>query len=221
MNKNKRCFVSWSGGKDSCLALYKAIQQGFEPLLLFTMFSLEYRESSSHRVGEDVLKAQADALGIKHLLGRASFHEYEKVFVSNLIDFKKQGIEIGIFGDIDIDEHKEWEDMVCAKASMVSFLPLWNMKRRDVLIEFLETGFKAKIVVVDTTMLNPDFLGRDLNREIMEEIKAAGADVCGETGEYHTIVYDGPIFKKPLDLKLDNEIKIIEDRWAKIKTSIQ
>ena len=89
---SKNCFSSWSGGKDSCLAFYKAIEQGYSPEKMFTMFSMENGISSAHRLKEDIIKAQASAIGIECTLGRALFNDYEDIFVSNLKAFKKQGI---------------------------------------------------------------------------------------------------------------------------------
>lgn len=214
---NKNCFASWSGGKDSCLALYKAIEQGYNPRKLFTMFSIENDISSAHRLKESIINAQAAAMGIDNLMGKALFNDYENVFVSNLKAFKEQGIDYGIFGDIDLEEHKQWEDKVCEKASMKAVLPLWQRDRKDIVKEFLDLGFKAKIVVVNTTMLDTKFLGQDLSYSLMKEIEEAGADVCGENGEYHTVVYDGPIFKHAVELKFGSDIIPIEGKWAKIE----
>lgn len=214
---NKNCFISWSGGKDSCLALYKAIEQGYSPQKLFTMFSMENDISSAHRLKVNILKAQAFAIGIEHLAGKALFNDYEEIFVSNLKLFKEQGIDYGIFGDIDLDEHKQWEDKVCGKASITSVLPLWQRNRKEIVQEFLNLGFKAKIIVVNTTMIDVKFLGQDLSCSLMKEIEEYGADVCGENGEYHTVVYDGPIFKKPVELKYTNEIIPVGEKWAQIE----
>jgi uncharacterized protein (TIGR00290 family) len=218
---NKNCFVSWSGGKDSCLALYKAIEQGYNPKKLFTMFSIENHISSAHRLKEGIINAQAAAMEIDNLMGKALFNDYENVFVSNLKSFKDQGIDYGIFGDIDLEEHKEWEDKVCEKASMEAVLPLWQRDRKDIVKEFLDLGFKAKIVVVNTTMLDAKFLGRDLSYSLMKNIEEVGADVCGENGEYHTVVYDGPIFKQAVGLKFGSDIIHIEKKWAKIEVATE
>ncbi|WP_027626439.1 diphthine--ammonia ligase [Clostridium lundense] len=218
---NKNCFVSWSGGKDSCLALYKAIEQGYTPKKLFTMFSIENDITSAHRLREDIIKAQADAIEIENLLGKALFDDYEKVFISNLKSFKEEGMEYGIFGDIDLEEHKEWEDKVCEKVLMKAVLPLWQRNRKEIVKEFLDLGFKAKIVVVNTTMLPVSFLGKDLSYSLMREIEEVGADVCGENGEYHTIVYDGPIFKHAVELEFGSDIIPIEKKWAKIEVVIK
>lgn len=216
---NKPCFVSWSGGKDSCLALYKAIQQGYDPQILFTMFSQENDISSAHRLKESIIKAQALALGIEHQTGKALFDDYEAVFIANLNGFNKQGINFGIFGDIDLEEHRQWEDMVCRKASMTAVLPLWQRARKDIVREFLQLGFKAKIIVVNTALLDTKFLGQDLSLPLLEEIEAQGADVCGENGEYHTVVYDGPIFKNPVMLLDGDRIIPVGEKWAQIEVN--
>ena len=217
---NKNCFVSWSGGKDSCLALFRAMSQGYKPKMLFTMFSIENDVSSAHRLNEDIIKAQVNALDLESTIGRAKFEDYEAVFVRNLEAFKSQDIQYGIFGDIDLDEHRKWEETVCEKAQMTAVLPLWQEDRKKLVKEFIDLGFKAKIVVVNKTMMSPEFLGRDLSHELLEEIEKTGADVCGENGEYHTVVYDGPLFKTPLNLNFSKEIKDIEGKWAKIEVLI-
>ena len=217
---NKNCFVSWSGGKDSCLALFRAMSQGYKPKMLFTMFSIENDVSSAHRLNEDIIKAQVNALDLESTIGRAKFEDYEAVFVRNLEVFKSQDINYGIFGDIDLDEHRKWEETVCEKAQMTAVLPLWQEDRKNLVKEFIDLGFKAKIVVVNKTMMSPEFLGRDLSHELLEEIEKTGADVCGENGEYHTVVYDGPLFKTPLNLNFSKEVKDIEGKWAKIEVLI-
>ncbi len=213
---NKTCFVSWSGGKDSCLALFRAINQGYKPKTLFTMFSVENDVSSAHRLNEGIIKAQINALGLECIIGRAKFEDYEKVFVENLKEFKDKGINYGIFGDIDLKEHRAWEEKVCEKAQITAVLPLWQEDRKKLVKEFIDSGFKAKIVVVNKTMMSSDFLGKDLSHKLLEEIEDAGADVCGENGEYHSVVYDGPLFKTPLKLNFYDEVKDIEGKWAKI-----
>ena len=217
---DKNCFVSWSGGKDSCLALFRAMSQGYKPKMLFTMFSIENDVSSAHRLNEDIIKAQVNALDLESTIGRAKFEDYEAVFVRNLEAFKSQDINYGIFGDIDLDEHRKWEEIVCEKAQMTAVLPLWQEDRKNLVKEFIDLGFKAKIVVVNKTMMSPEFLGRDLSHELLEEIEKTGADVCGENGEYHTVVYDGPLFKTSLNLNFSKEVKDIEGKWAKIEVLI-
>lgn len=214
---NRNCFVSWSGGKDSCLAFYKAVENGYNPKKLLTMFSKENDVSTAHRLEEGVFRAQAFAMGIEHTVGRTLFNDYEEVFIHNLKQFKEDGLDYGVFGDIDVEEHKRWEDKVCKGASITAVLPLWQQNRKELVKEFLNLGFKARIIVVNTAMLDKRFLGQDLSFSLMEEIEAWGADVCGENGEYHTVVYDGPIFSQPVDLNFSCDIIPVGDKWAQIQ----
>jgi len=220
MDLSKNCFVSWSGGKDSCLALYKAKEQGYTIKKLFTMFSEENQITSSHRLSEDIIFAQADAIGVESIIGKSSFYEYENIFVENLKKFKEKGIDYGIFGDIDIEEHGQWEEQVCEKASMMAVLPLWQRNRKELVMEFLELGFKAKIVVVNTSMIDEEFLGKDLSITLLHDIEKCGGDACGENGEYHTVVYDGPAFNHPVKLEFGKDLIRVGDTVAQINVSI-
>lgn len=194
-------FSSWSGGKDSCLALYKAIQQGGRPRCLLTMFEGDGSRSKSHGLSPAVIKGQAEALAIPSLIGRAAWADYEKTFLGHLGDLKEQGLTDGVFGDIDLLPHRQWVEGVCAKHGIVPHLPLWQRARRDLLADFIEAGFKAVIVVVDDKRLPASFLGRQIDWPTIEELEAAGADACGEEGEYHTVVTGGPIFENDLVVK--------------------
>ena len=157
------------------------------------MFSMENGISTAHRLKEEIIQAQAAAIGIEYTIGKALFDDYEEVFISNIKSFRDQGIKYGVFGDIDILEHRQWEEDVCRKASVEAVLPLWERDREEIVKEYISFGFKAKIVLVDASMLDKRFLGQDLSYSLLKEIEESGADVCGENGEYHTIVYDGPI----------------------------
>jgi uncharacterized protein (TIGR00290 family) len=180
---------------------------------------MEDEVSSAHRLNEGIIKAQAGSIGIEYSTGKSLFSDYEEVFVSNIKLLKEQGIDYGIFGDIDIEEHRHWEERVCNIASITALLPLWQKDRKELMKEFINLGFKAKIVVVNTTMMDKKFLGQDLNYSLMEEIEECGADVCGENGEYHTVVYDGPIFKNPVDLKFGTKIIYVGETWAQVNVS--
>jgi len=218
--KEKKCFVSWSGGKDACLALYKACRLGYKPHKLVTMFSRESGISSAHRLPEALIQAQAAALGIECVIGRALFHEYETVFVKILRGLKKEQIAYGIFGDIDLAEHRQWEEKACEQAGLVAVLPLWQQNRRALVEEFLALGFKARIVVVNTAMLPAAFLGHDLSPEVLAAIEDTGADACGENGEYHTVVYDGPLFQQPVPIRTGREIIPVGDSYAQLKVHL-
>ncbi len=204
MDINKKdFFCSWSGGKDSCMALYYAIQQGGNPVLLFTIFEENGERSKSHWLIKDLIKAQSEALRLPIYTRQATWNTYEEEFIKGLKHIKNtNNIDYGVFGDIDIEDHRLWCEKVCQVASMTQIHPLWQKNRLEILNNFINAGFKAKIVVINTNMMSSKFIGRDIDLSLLEEIKTTGIDPCGENGEYHTIVYDGPLFKNPVELKL-------------------
>ena len=193
-------FCSWSGGKDSCLALHRACRAGARPVCLLTILCEDGIRSRSHGIRKDVLEAQAAALGIPMLVRNATWAEYEPVFIGALHGIGKEGVKAGVFGDIDFPPHLEWEEKVCAAAGMTACLPLWACPRSELLEEFLTLGYKAMIVTLKADKLSKEFLGRMIDREVIMQFQDAGIDPCGENGEYHTLVVDGPLFSRPLQL---------------------
>ena len=196
--KNAPFFCSWSGGKDSCLALYRACHAGAKPARLLTMLAEDGIRSRSHGLTREVLQAQASRLGIPLLAPSASWSEYETVFVNALVQLRKEGVQAGVFGDIDFSPHREWDQKICDKTGMALCLPLWECSKLELLDQFLALGFKAMIVTVKEDQLGREFLGRIIDREIIGEFQRKGIDPCGENGEYHTVVVDGPLFSAPL-----------------------
>jgi len=199
--KNEKFFTSWSGGKDSCLALHRAFTAGAKPACLLTILSEDGIRSRSHGLRKDVLEAQASAMGIPMLLKCATWAEYESIFVDALQEISRQGIKSGVFGDIDFPPHLEWEQKVCSQTDMTAYLPLWECARETLLDEFLALGYKAMIVTVKEEKLDRKFLGKIIDRDMIAEFQKIGIDPCGENGEYHTLVVDGPLFKKPLPIE--------------------
>ncbi|MFH1476902.1 MAG: diphthine--ammonia ligase [Verrucomicrobiota bacterium] len=196
--KNTLFFSSWSGGKDSCLALHRACMAGARPACLLTMLCEDGIRSRSHGLRREVIAAQAAALGIPLLTRCATWTGYEAAFIDALHAIRAKGITSGVFGDIDFPPHLEWEEKVCAKADIIPCLPLWGGGRPALLHEFIALGYKALIVRVNENKLNRKFLGRIIDEKITGTFEKIGIDPCGENGEYHTIVVDGPIFSKPL-----------------------
>lgn len=193
-------FSSWSGGKDSCLALYRAMQRGGVPRRLFTMLSEDGLRSRSHGLPPSVIAAQAAALRIPALTGRAGWDDYEAVFLASLAELRAAGLTDGVFGDIDLEPHREWVERVCGQRQITAHLPLWQEPRRDLLAEFIGAGFMATIVAVCDARLPSYFLGRQMDWSLVAELEAAGVDACGEEGEFHTVVTGGPLFSAPLNL---------------------
>ena len=195
-------FCSWSGGKDSCLALYHAIQSGGIPNSLLTMLSEDGVKSRSHALPRPLIEEQARSLGMQTVFRSASWQEYETEFISALHEFKKAGIEIGVFGDIDVDSNREWVQRVCSIAGITAVHPLWKRDRRELLEEFISLGFTAQIVVVNEQKMDKDFLGKMIQAQTITEMEEAGIDPSGELGEYHTVVTNGPIFSAKIETKI-------------------
>ena len=195
-------FSSWSGGKDSCLALYHAILNGGVPRLLFTMMDEGGETSHSHGLSRSLLEEQSRLLGIPIAFRSASWGEYETVFLETLREFKKDGIETGVFGDIDIDASRKWVQEVCSSTGIIPFHPLWQRSRRALIEEFINLGFKATVVMINNGKLDPDFLGRAIDSKTIAEMEKAGIDASGELGEYHTVVSAGPIFSSSLRINV-------------------
>jgi diphthine-ammonia ligase len=205
-------FCSWSGGKDSCLALYHAIQMGGKPCSLLTILSEDGVTSRSHALRKPLIEAQARSLGVQPVFRSASWHQYETEFISALHEFKKSGIEVGVFGDIDVDSHREWVSRVCDVAGIVPVHPLWKRDRRELLEEFIGLGFTAQIVVINEQKSDKRFLGKIIQTHTITEMKETGIDPSGELGEYHTVVTDGPIFSSRVEIQPAGE-RHHEDYW--------
>jgi diphthine-ammonia ligase len=200
-NAAKGVVCSWSGGKDSALALQFAVEAGVRPVVLLTMLDESGERSRSHGLPLAVLEAQAAALELPLVTRSASWDDYTAVFVDELKRLAGRGLGECVFGDIDIEDHRLWCQRSCACAGMSARHPLWQRPRRDLLGEFLDRGFRATVVVVRDGVLGSSFLGRRLDWQLVEQLEAAGVDACGENGEYHTVVTDGPLFSKPLQLR--------------------
>ena len=158
MTENKKAFCSWSGGKDSCLALKRALANGFEVTHLVTMFDETGTRSRSHAVSLEVMRAQAESLELQLVTPIASWQDYEKVFIETLKDLKKQGCDNGIFGDIDLEPHRDWEEKVCTAADIKAVLPLWNENRLAMVNEFLDEGFQSVVICINEKFMDKSFL---------------------------------------------------------------
>lgn len=194
-------FCSWSGGKDACLSLHRAVQAGGCPRYLLTMLIESGERTRAHGLPIEIIRQQASAMNVPVIFRSASWNSYETEFVSALHELAAEGISTGVFGDIDLEEHREWVQKVCGRASIQVVHPLWKENRQSLLHEFLSSGFKAMLVAVKEGVMDPEFLGESLTPSLVERFEHLGIDPCGETGEYHTVVTDGPIFARPLRLR--------------------
>jgi len=206
-----RATVSWSGGKDSCYACYKAIEEGLEIHSLLTMMN-NRGESSFHMINADLLNAQSTAIGIPIVKCKTAPKTYEHDFKNALRQLRSAGMEGLVTGDIfEVAQHEAgWLDRVCNEVDVKPIRPLWRRNTRQILDEFIDLGFKATVVRVNLGLLGKEFLGRSLDKEFVSELaRLENVDPCGERGEYHTLVTDGPLF--------NNRIEILETRNSTIE----
>ncbi|MCT1905037.1 diphthine--ammonia ligase [Oceanobacillus sojae] len=193
--------TSFSGGKDGSLALYKSMKAG-EALGLIVMMEEEGNRSRSHCMPPAIIQAQADSIGLPVYTAAASWADYEKVFIDLLNKAKKQGGEVLVTGDLDMPAHGCWHDEVTKKAGLKLAMPLWEMDHRQAVREFIDLGFVATVVTVNLSLgMQEKDLGRTLDHEYVRELENRGIDSCGESGEFHTTVLDGPIFKHPVSVR--------------------
>jgi uncharacterized protein (TIGR00290 family) len=191
---------SWSGGKDSCFALIQVLKEPYILKVLVNMMNEEGVISRSHGLPLSILKQQAKAMNVPLIAVPTSWNEYEKNFTDTL-RFIKNSYDVStmVFGDIDLQAHREWEEMVCAKAGLKAVLPLWKKDRKVLIYQMLAAGIETMIVSCNT-VLGESFLGRIITPELITELEEMGVDVCGENGEFHTLVIRCPLFAGKIDL---------------------
>jgi len=198
-------FVSWSGGKESSLACYRAKANGLTPSYLLNLTREDGSRSRTHGLAREVLSLQAEAIGIPLIQRKTSWKDYEDNFKKTVLELKGVGIEGGVFGDIDLEEHRAWVRRVCQETGIRAHLPLWGKHQRKILEDFINLGFEAIVVVVKAGILSEKWLGRKIDGRFVKDITTfENITPCGEVGEYHTLVIDGPLFKK--------RMKIVETR---------
>ncbi len=209
-------FTSWSGGKDCCLACYQASVSGLEVRYLANMVSEDGRRSWSHGLSSELLQVQSRAIGIPLVQRLTSRDSYETEFKAMLRDFKGEGIDGGVFGDIDFNEHREWIKRVCQYADIVPHLPLWGQEQAKILRDFVDLGFEAVVVAAKADLFGEEILGRKLDLDFIKHLKELKTTKeitpCGEAGEYHTFVVDGPLFKRRVEILETNKVSR-EGRW--------
>ena len=202
LKKNVNVAVAWSGGKDSCLACFKAIEESYTVSNLLIMMA-DDTTSNFHLINSDLLVAQSNAIGIPIIKQVTSPDMYENNFRNALFDLKNKGVEGLVTGDVfDVALHEEgWLDRICHEVDLIPIRPLWHLDTKKILTEFINEGFKAILVRVKNEVMGLDWLGREINQKFYEDLLNLGTiDPCGEHGEYHSFVTDGPIFKNRIEI---------------------
>lgn len=208
----KNILCSWSGGKDSCFALMQAMKEGFVPKTLLNVLNEEGKISRSHGIPSEILKLQAEAAGLPVHLISSSWQEYEKHFTAALSELKQQyHLTHAVFGDIDLQPHRDWEEKVCANAGLEAVLPLWQQNRKALVLQMLDAGIEPMIISCNEIM-GERFIGTIITPAVVDELESMGIDACGENGEYHTLVLNCPLFAQPINATLKEKI-LHEKYW--------
>lgn len=194
--------LSWSGGKDSALALRTLqFEKQFDIISLLTTVTGDYERVSMHGVRLPLLEAQAASLGIPvdiiRVPAHASNDQYGRVMEEAMKRWRNHGVQTIAFGDIHLADVRKYREENLEKAGMSAIFPLWEKETRQLAMEFVTSGFRALVTCVDTSMLDGSFSGRELDEGFLADLPR-GTDPCGENGEYHSFVYDGPIFRQPV-----------------------
>jgi uncharacterized protein (TIGR00290 family) len=213
---SKNILLSWSGGKDSSLALYEIQKAGSHNVAgLLTTITEDYDRISMHGVRRALLEQQADSLGIplrKILIPKDSNNAiYEARMKALLEEGLREGIDTVAFGDIFLEDLKLYREKNLAQLGMKGLFPIWKRDTKELAQTFINLGFKAALACIDTAILDPTFAGRPYDQALLRDFPP-NVDPCGENGEFHTFAYDGPIFKRPINHTVGEVVK--RDRFC-------
>jgi uncharacterized protein (TIGR00290 family) len=215
MLKRQSALLSWSGGKDSALCLYELMCNkkyfDLEIKALITTLTKEYDRISMHGVRRELLIAQSRSLGIPveevWIPNKASNETYEAQMIKSIAKWKdEKGVKIAAFGDLFLEDIQAYRERFLGIIGVGAIFPIWGRNTKKLSKSFIESGFKAIICTVDPKKLDRIFCGREYDERLLSEIPES-VDPCGENGEFHTFVYDGPIFKKKIDVKIGEVVE--------------
>lgn len=202
MKTNKTYAVAFSGGKDSTLALDRAIRMGLNVKYLINIYNCDTGRVRFHGFKKEIIKAQADALNLKLIQSGSTNKNFEQIFLEGLKILKAKKVNGIIFGDIHLENVKSWFEERTVKYGFEHIEPLWKNPQKILVTEVVERGYKATITNLDLENTNPNWLGQTINYDLIKQFEKSGIDLCGENGEYHSFVSDGPLFKRPVNFKL-------------------
>ena len=207
----ERVVLEWSGGKDSSLALRKILVEGrHEVAALLTTCTEGFRRVSMHGVRCSLLNRQAEALGLPcqkvFIPQNCTNDDYERLMRVACLEFKAAGITQVAFGDLFLADIRAYRDRMLAEVGMTAIYPVWGLDTRQLAREFIRDGFRATLVCVDSAQLNGSFVGRAFDESLLADLPA-NADPCGENGEFHTFVHDGPLFRHPVACRVGSFVQ--------------
>jgi len=202
--------LSWSSGKDSAMALYRArVSKQFEVVCLLTTLTDQFRRVSMHGVREELLDRQAEALGItleKVLIPYPCPNAvYEEKMRNTLSRWKEKGVTHAIFGDLFLEDIRKYREANLSQLDLTPVFPVWGTDTSSLAREMLKVGFRAILTCVDPKKIDGKFAGRQFDNSLLEDLPPT-VDPCGENGEFHTFVYDGPIFRESIPVEIGRSV---------------
>jgi len=215
-NTNIPVLMSWSGGKDSCIALYEIQRaQKYRVGALLTTLTSDYDRISMHGVRRALLESQAASLGLplhQVLLSKAATNEeYEMKIDAAFSLYRDRGIDSIVFGDLFLEDIRAYREEFLARQHMRGIFPVWKRDTTIFIRQFLELGFRAVVTCVDSKVLDQSFAGSFIDESFLASLPAQ-VDPCGENGEFHSFVFDGPIFNAPVKFSLGESV-LRESFW--------
>jgi uncharacterized protein (TIGR00290 family) len=193
--------MCWSGGKDSCVALHELLKAGRRVAALLTTVTADSGRISMHGVRRELLERQAAALGLPLVEAPipkdASNDAYETAMKAALLPFRRAGVAEVAFGDLFLEQIRAYRDALMARFGMRPLYPVWGRDTAAFVDDFIDAGFRAIVICVDGGRLPPDFAGREIDRAFVADLPT-GIDPCGENGDFHSFVFDGPLFREPV-----------------------
>lgn len=193
--------ASWSGGKDSCFACYKAMQAGHTIGTFVNFLSRDHGRVSFHGTDPALIKAQVELAGVSLYQQETAMDTYEQEFIGAVRSLKDKGATGMVFGDIYLDEHRAWVEKVCSEIGITPLEPLWGGDTEQLLRDFIDEGFQAVVVTGKADVIDREWIGRRVDEAFLDYIKTkAGVDPCGEKGEFHTLVTGGPLFRGRIEI---------------------
>ncbi|MFX1297800.1 MAG: diphthine--ammonia ligase [Promethearchaeota archaeon] len=215
--------ISWSGGKDSVLALYLLNRQDCNVRTLITTISEEYNRVSMHGVRKELLEEQAKSIGIPLLTislpKDTSNDEYEKIMKREMLYFKSHRVYHVVFGDIFLEDIRNYRESNLSKIGMKAIFPLWKKNTMELAKLFINLGFKAILTSVDSSLLEGSYIGRLFDQDFLDLLPPE-VDPCGENGEFHSFVFDGPIFSYPIQFQKGEKV-VRENRFFYIDLTLK
>lgn len=199
--------ASWSGGKESCFACYEAIREGCAVSHIVNFIAEESDRVRFHGTEAALIRLQAEAVGIDLVQKATAPDDYEPAFKAAVRSVIPLGVEGMIFGDLYVQEHRDWVERVCRELGIEAVEPLWGRDPEGLLLEFVDAGFVATVVSANSEMVGREWVGRKVDREFLAYLKSNDIDPCGEAGEYHTLVTDGPLFERRIEITKSRPVR--------------